>query len=169
MYRRTEFIAATLSGVVGLIWLVCQAYAVQTFWMFGSLAGVVGRGVAQPIGFNGTGVFFLTMLILVCGVPLGAYLHVVQRMREGLFVLRCSAAGLTLVTGAYVLAPWQFVPAQFPLLMGEIGYGWVIPAGIASVICAWTATVATVPVPATRALDSQRTSRPPDGAEPLAP
>lgn len=147
MSHRIELIAAVLSTVLGLIWLVYQASLLQTLWVSGVLTGAFGRSVSQPIGFNGTGIFFLGSALILIGVTVGAYLHVIQRSSYGLPLLCTAAALLTFTMAAYIVAPWQFVPVQFAYVLQELGYAWLLPAGVLSVICVWVAALASLPVP----------------------
>lgn len=145
MSRRIELIAALIACALGLIWLADEATTLQSLWSMGALVGS-GHTSSQPIGTNGTGVYFMAMAIVMMGIALGAYLHTVQRFPLGLILLWATSVIAGIAIAVYLIAPWQFVPIQFIYILQGATYIWLTPLGVLSVVFAWIAAIAGLPI-----------------------
>jgi hypothetical protein len=170
MSRRIELVAAVLACALGLIWLVYEANTLQALWVLGAINGSgAGPAPEEPIGWNGTGLYFAGMAAIMICVALGAYLHVVQRRPRGLWLMWLAAALATLGIGLYQIEPWRLVPTQFIYLVQAESYSWLTAIGVLSVIFAWIAAVAALPIRAGLAprANADGHARVQPGAEPL--
>ena len=147
MSRRIELISALLASALGLIWLVYEASLLQSLWMVGAIGGSSsGQPAGQPIGFNRTGLFFVVVAAAMICIALGAYLHTIQRLFGGLLLLWVSAALATVAMAVYLIEPWVFLPIQFVYLTQAAASTWLTPMGVLSVVFAWIAAVAGIPI-----------------------
>jgi len=147
MSRRLELVAALLSCALGLIWLVGEANTLQSLWVVGAVNGSgAGPAPEQTIGRNGAGLYFAGMTTIMIGVAVGAYLHVVQRLPRGLWLVWLAAALATRGIGLYQIEPWKLVPSQFIYYIQAASYSWLTPISVLSVIFAWISAIAGLPI-----------------------
>lgn len=171
MSRRIELISAMIACALGLIWLAYDVNALQSIWVVETLGGIgAGHSAAQPIGFNSVGLYFTGMAIVVICVAVGAYLHAVQRLLPGLLMVWVAAMLATIGIALYLIAPWQFMSAQFIYFVRVWAYATVTPLGVLAVVFAWVAAVAGLPIrrDVGRSITTAETVRKRQGPEPFA-
>lgn len=110
MARYIEVVAAALSSMIALLWLV---YVVHLAQGVNSLIGAEGKPIF-PLNMGLLSLIFLGTTLLIFGLSLGAYLHILHRRHAGLVLLWICAALLILDMAYYDFAQWNVIPTAWP-------------------------------------------------------